>query len=450
MTGCRSFGGHSGRLPTKSGSPGGRDVNGTEFAFLKHRPFFKRFENPMLRTMSLVIVLLLVQGLSGQDQVGDDSATSNNEPSATVAVDDVVEDASIAERLSEVFATPGWFGDLSVVADNGIVTIKGTSDTAEHKEWATNVARKTEDVIAVINQLEVEAVVNLSTSKQTVTESLIALWKDFLVRSPLIAASILILVLTGLFAKLIGWAASKIFEHRRMRASLKDLIYQLTSIAVWIVGILAAAVVAFPGMTPAKALTVLGLGSVAIGFAFKDIFENFFAGILILWRYPFDRGDFISCGEVTGKVEQITIRNTLIRKLDGELAVIPNGTLFKNNVDVLTNQPQRRVRIICGVAYAENIDQARQVITDAVRSCDTVQGVRTIEVFAVEFADSSVNFEVSWWTGSKPTDIRRSRDQVVAAIKRFLDDAGIEIPFPYRTLVFKTPPESPAIVQDDS
>lgn len=125
---------------------------------------------------------------------------------------------------------------------------------------------------------------------------------------------------------------------------------------IWTLGILTATVIAFPEMTPAKALTVLGLGSVAIGFAFKDIFENFFAGMLILWKYPFDR---------------------------------------------------------------------------------SVEGVRTIEVFAEEFGSSSINFEVAWWTGSKPIDIRRSRDEVVAAIKRELDRANIEIPFPYRTLTYK-------------
>jgi len=190
-------------------------------------------------------------------------------------------------------------------------------------------------------------------------------------------------------------------------------------------------------LTPSKALTVLGLGSVAVGFAFKDIFENFFAGILILWRYPFDRGDFITCGDLTGEVNQITIRNTIIRKLDGELAVIPNAALFKNSVDVLTSQPQRRVRIICGVAYDEDVDNAREVITKAVQSCDSVEGKRTVQVFAQEFASSSINFEIAWWTGWKPVDIRGSRDEVVAAIKRALDESDIEIPFPYRTLTFK-------------
>ena len=88
----------------------------------------------------------------------------------------------------------------------------------------------------------------------------------------------------------------------------------------------------------------------------------------------------------------------------------------------------------------KDVDEARDVIAEAVRSVDSVRDdVKDVQIFAQEFADSSINFEVTWWTGSKPVDIRQSRDKVVAAVKRALDDAGIEIPFPYRTLTFKDP-----------
>ncbi|KAA1261470.1 Small-conductance mechanosensitive channel [Rubripirellula obstinata] len=390
----------------------------------------------------IVLFLLLATPLHAQDTNDSAPATDTNTPAETIAVDDVADDSAIRDRLKKIYGAAknaGWLTDTDVVLDSGIVTLQGQADTDEHRQWAENVARKTEDVVAVINELTIKSEVDLESTRQVVTKSLDSLWTDFLIRSPLLIAAFVLLALTSILAKAIGWLVHRLLDKRGMRTSLKDLIYQLTSIAIWIAGLLVATVVAFPGMTPSKALTVLGLGSVAIGFAFKDIFENFFAGILILWRYPFDRGDFITCSDLTGEVREITIRNTLIRKLDGELAVVPNATLFKNNVDVLTSQPQRRVRIICGVAYDEDVDQSREVIREAVQSCESVQGKRTVEVFANEFASSSVNFEVAWWTGSKPTDIRRSRDEVVGAIKRHLDEAGIEIPFPYRTLTFKNP-----------
>lgn len=395
------------------------------------------------RCFVLVAAWLLMTSVSlGQEAAEEEPVLESNAPVDTVAVTDIVDDEAIRKRLSRIYSSAteaGWLQGAEVQISNGIVTLQGQADTEEHRQWAENVARKTEDVVAVINELSVDSAVDLESTRDVVSNSLGSLWTDFLKRSPLLLAALLIVVITSLLSKGVSWATHRVLDRRGMRVSLKDLINQMASIAIWIVGLLVATVVAFPGMTPSKALTVLGLGSVAIGFAFKDIFENFFAGVLILWNYPFDRGDFITCEEVTGEVKQVTIRNTIIRRLDGELAVVPNATLFKNNVDVLTSQPQRRVRIICGVAYDEDVDASREVILKAVQSCDSVQGKRTVEVFAQEFASSSINFEVAWWTGSKPVDLRRSRDEVVAAIKRELDAAGIEIPFPYRTLTFKNP-----------
>jgi small conductance mechanosensitive channel len=121
------------------------------------------------------------------------------------------------------------------------------------------------------------------------------------------------------------------------------LLGQIGYLTVWIVGLLIAAVIVSPGMTPAKVLTVLGLSSIAIGFAFKDIVENFFASVLILWRFPFEPGDFIECDGILGKVEDTTIRMTAIRQVDGQLVVLPNAQLFKSPVLVITSQPQRRI-----------------------------------------------------------------------------------------------------------
>ncbi|QBF33382.1 mechanosensitive ion channel family protein [Thalassococcus sp. S3] len=249
-----------------------------------------------------------------------------------------------------------------------------------------------------------------------------------------------------LVAALLIWAlrvfTGRIARRAGLRRNLTDVILLLISVLGWSIVALMAITIIFPTVTPSNALTTLGLGSVAIGFAFKDTFENFLAGILILVREPFEIGDHIHCENVEGQVEQITIRDTHIRQTDGQLVVVPNAHLFHNPVQVRTNRDFRRTSIICGVAYGEDVDQARRVIADAVRHVDSVRDdVRDIQVFAKAFGASSIDFEITWWTGSQPVDIRSSRDQVVAAVKRALDDAGIEIPFPYRTLTVNDPIE---------
>jgi small-conductance mechanosensitive channel len=250
---------------------------------------------------------------------------------------------------------------------------------------------------------------------------------------------LLLLVATWLAAKAASRLVVWLTRRSSMRPSLIGLLQNLAAILVWLTGVLVAATVAFPDMSPTDLLAALGIGSVAIGFAFKDVFENFLAGILILYREPMRLHDHIACDDIEGAVEKITIRDTHVRQTDGQLVVLPNATLFKNPVIIRTDQELRRVTIAAGVAYDEDVDQSRAVIEQAVRGLDSVANDRPVEVFAQAFGASSIDFEVAWWTGSRPIDVRRSRDEVVAAIKRALDDAGIEIPFPYRTLTFKEP-----------
>ena len=205
------------------------------------------------------------------------------------------------------------------------------------------------------------------------------------------------------------------------------------------------------GVTPANIPAVLGLGSVAVGFAFKDIFENFLAGVLIMLRKQMRIGDFIRREDVEGWIKMISLRSTHLRHLSNELVVVPNAYLFKSPVEVVTQSRQRRHEVEVGVAYDVDLDAARTVIHDAVAAIGTVKYDRPVEVYAKEFCDSSINFLIRWWAASKPVNAHQSRDEVVRAIKRALDEAGMEIPFPYRTLTFKEPmpltrprPERPA------
>lgn len=272
-----------------------------------------------------------------------------------------------------------------------------------------------------------------------VLKSIMNLGESFLAHLPNILIATLVIFITWIVYKFVDRILNIFFQKIHLRTSLIELINKLTYILVWFIGFLVAAVIVFPDFTPAKLLTVIGLGSIAIGFAFKDIFENFLAGILILFREPFQIKDFIECEGMEGFVEDINIRDTNIRRVDGQRIVIPNAMLFKNPVKVRTDLDRRRVTVMCGVAYGEDVDEARQVIYEAVDKLDSVDSDKKVQIFAQAFGASSIDFEVTWWTGSSPLEIRQSRDEVVASVKRALDDAGIEIPFPYRTLTFKEP-----------
>ncbi len=270
---------------------------------------------------------------------------------------------------------------------------------------------------------------------QTVAE----MWASFIAHVPYIFGAVIVLCATWLISYLASSLGNRVLGRWHKRESLKELILRLLSILIWVLGLLLTAIVVFPGLTPTKALSGLGLVSIAVGLAFKDIFENFFAGILILWRFPIERGDFIECEGITGRVEKVLVRMSYIRKTSGELVVVPNSFLFKNPVKILTNFDKRRVTITVGVAYSENLSQAVELIENTVSNCDSVISEEPVQIFPNEFGSSSMDMEVTWWTRSKPVDVRKSRAEVVIAVKAALDEAGIEIPFPYRTMTFAEP-----------
>jgi len=282
------------------------------------------------------------------------------------------------------------------------------------------------------NAIEVDVVGSLMDQAESFAQG-------FIDSLPKIAVAIVILVLAWIISASVKRVLQKALGATRVRPALIELSQTLSSIGIWILGILIAMSVLFPSVKPSSILTALGVGGIAIGFAFKDIFENFLAGVMILLRKPMRIGDFIECEGVEGKIEEILIRDTYVRQLDGQLVLLPNAMLFKNPVYVRTERDVRRYEVTAGVAYDVDVGEAREVIREAVENLDIVSDNRPVEVFAKEFNSSSIDFNVRWWTDSSQIEMHKSRDLVIESIKKALDEAGMEIPFPYRTLTFKEP-----------
>lgn len=279
----------------------------------------------------------------------------------------------------------------------------------------------------------IEGIINI------INRTLLDLWADVVSHVPHRIGAIVLLLVTALASKIIKRTIHEIMKRSKLRHSLRQVILRLVGIVVWIMGLLVIATLLVPGLTPSKALGGLGIVSIAIGFAFRDIFENFFAGILLLWRFPFEDGDFIECEGIMGEVLNVNVRMTELRTVEGEHLILPNSFLYKNPVHVLTAQAQRRQEVTTGIAYGESVDAAVKVLQDALAQCETIDQGRGFEVLPKGFGSSSIDIDLLWWSGARPLEQLRSRGEVVTAAKRALYAAGIEIPFPYRTLTFKEP-----------
>jgi len=225
-------------------------------------------------------------------------------------------------------------------------------------------------------------------------------------------------------------------QRRGEVRTLELAIGRLAQAGILLVGALVAITAAFPSFTPANLVSTLGIGGVAIGFAFKDIFQNFVAGILILVSRPFRVGDQIRFKEFEGSVDDIQTRATYLRTYDGRRVIIPNGELFTNTVTVNTAFPERRWQYDIGIGYGDDVERARAVILRVLREAEDVSPDPKADVILVNLAGSTVNLRARWWTKSRMADGLVAQDRVLSAVKRELTAAGIDLPFPTQQILF--------------
>ncbi|WP_421713497.1 mechanosensitive ion channel family protein [Alteromonas abrolhosensis] len=254
---------------------------------------------------------------------------------------------------------------------------------------------------------------------------------------PNIVVAFFIAIAFGIIAKVIGNVAGKLmrrtFESRQIASLLTSIIKSIILVA----GIFIA--LDFVGLkgTVTSLLAGAGIVGLAIGFAFQDMTENFIAGVAMGIRKPFEIGDVIEAEGVFGNVKEINLRNTLVETFYGQLEVIPNKILFRN---ILTNYSYlgyRRIEIPVGISYADDIEEAARVITDAMNEKDYVIRKEETAVYAESFGDSSINLLLWFWI-RYPGDpgFMSVRHDAVSTVKTVLEENDILIPFPIRTLDF--------------
>lgn len=262
---------------------------------------------------------------------------------------------------------------------------------------------------------------------------------------PRIAAGIA----TGVIAAVLVVLLAKLVERWLGRTRADQVAVVLVSRIVRLIGIIGALLLglAVTGIAVGSVLAALAVVGVAVGLAVQGILENFIAGIILLIRKPFSSGDQIRSGEFEGTIEAIDLRVTRIIDYDGQLVLVPNRDVYNNPLVNLTRRGKRRTTVMVGVDYRDDHDDARAVILEAMRTVEGVLQHPEPQVLLTELGESSVDFEVRYWTRPDIASVRRTQDRVLAAVKRGIEDAGMTIPWPIRTLVpdgtFKTSREDP-------
>ena len=255
---------------------------------------------------------------------------------------------------------------------------------------------------------------------------------------PKLIVAIIIFLVTLLVAR-IGFKLVKVaLEKRRVDHEVTLLLSRATQITIIVLGTIWALSTVDFNVTGFVA--GLGIAGFTIGFALKDIAENFVAGILLLVQQPFDIGDAVEAGGYSGTVTAIEIRSTTIRTWDGLLVIVPNAQVYSNAITNYSKVEQRRVSLTVGVGYESDLQRVDDVMVEVANQLPGVKDDPAPFVVFNEFGDSSINATLYFWVDTGETGYFDSLDGVVKGIKFAFDRERINIPFPIRTIY--TPQQS--------
>ena len=267
---------------------------------------------------------------------------------------------------------------------------------------------------------------------KSLTESINTFYNNLIDQLPGIAIGVLIIILGGLIASWIGQFARKRISLRTQDPLMSKFLGKAIKYILIAISIMIALRAAGLGGIATGILTAAGASAVVLGFAFKDIGENFIAGIILTFNRPFDVNDTVEIGANFGKVKALEFRYTKLKTFDGKDVYIPNSDVLTKPVTNFTEDGYYRWNFIIGIAYEDNIEGAKETVLKALRSEPNVIEDEEHENFVIEdeLATSTVNLKVFFWVDTK--DFRRmaliTKGNVVRNVKEALEDAGYYMP----------------------
>lgn len=278
---------------------------------------------------------------------------------------------------------------------------------------------------------------DINHAYRLITDKLILWTREFIRLLPNIFLAALILLLGFIVARAASKALQRLMRRFIPNQTLDNLFGSL--IYLFLLGVFFF--IALSVLKLDKAVTTIlagaGIAGLALAFAFQDIAANFMSGILISVRRPLNVGDIVKVKDYMGKVEEINLRDTIVRTFQGQMVIIPNKDVFQNPIENYSMLGKRRFDLNIGVSYGDDLEKVKTVTLAAVKDIPGLCRDSEITMFYQEFGDSSINFVIRLWVNSpeQPAYLQVGSEAIMR-IKKAYDENDIMIPFPIRTLDF--------------
>lgn len=301
----------------------------------------------------------------------------------------------------------------------------------EEENKLSTVAQDTTQLIQSAGEKTAEKVLAHTAKYNDTYATIDKIIDHFWQRVPYFCIALIVIVIFWLLSKLFKFFIRKTLENRSYtRQNLVLVLNRVGSTFIIFFGFLIAMVIAIPGFTPGQLMSGLGIGSVAVGFAFKDIFQNMLSGILILLGEPFKIGDSIVVNNFEGTVEDIQIRATFLRSPDGRRIVIPNATVYTSAVIVNTAYQRRRCDFSVRIGYKDDVQKAKKIILEILDQHLTILSQPGFSVNVSALADFSITLKVLWWVDTTETSTSASISEIQEQVLDAFAEHEISIPYP--------------------
>jgi len=366
------------------------------------------------------IAFALFLPLSGQDPEAIPAEVN-------VEVPQEKRDQIIKDRLKNIFTQIDDLANVEIEVSQGVVTLSGSVPSSDSRAEVLTLTESTEGVVYVQDQIDdlVEVTARLAPAKEKAFD----LGKQFIRKLPL--------VLTALACVVVAWLIGAWFANRRLlyrkfglnelSAALLGRVLKLLIIGF---GVFVALEILDATSVAAGVLGVAGVAGVALGFAFRNIVENYLAGILLSTRNPFSTGDAVEIGEHKGKIVRLTSRDTVLMTYDGNHLRVPNSVIITSAMTNFSRNPLRRFDFAIGVSTDLDLVDARDLGIKTLEGISSILDDPSPYVLIEALGDSTVNLRFFGWVDQRESDFLRTKSESIRLVKIAFDDAGIEMPEP--------------------
>lgn len=365
-----------------------------------------------------LVTLLWLPGLHSQELV---------DPGAEIQVTDIPQDRAIEKRLTDILAVIESYEDVEITVNAGVVSLTGTVPSARAGRDLVTLASRVEGVIYVQNLVSEQ--MDISTRVQPTTQQIRELFADLLQRLPIVLVAIFTLILFGFIGH---WAGQRSGWLRRLGFSelAADLGNRIIRIGFIGIGLLISLQILDATALVGALLGVAGLFGLAVGFAFRNIVENYLAGILLSARNPFQLGDAIQIGEFTGNVVRLTSRDTVLMTGEGNHLRIPNSTMITSVMTNYSRNPLRRFDFTLAISVKADVLKARHLAMTILQQMKGILAEPPVQILITDIRDNTVELHFMAWINQHESDFAKARSEALRLVKSGFDQAQIKMSEP--------------------